>query len=114
MAKKLEQSQKAKKDEPVQVASIRNLTGLDAAQLVQDVRNVSKMVEEAKEAGAPISDHKKLLKSERGYHMGAFAQCMRMARMDPVEAKDFWLTISTFADEIGVTKPDLVEAMEAV
>ncbi|WP_296203182.1 hypothetical protein [uncultured Hyphomicrobium sp.] len=114
MAKKLEQSRKTKKDEPVQVASLKNLTGLDAPQLVQDVKDVSKLVEDLKEAGTPVSDHKKLLKSERGYHMGAFAQCMKLARMDPVEAKDFWLTLSTFAEEIGVTQPDLVEAMEAV
>lgn len=115
MAKKLEQDTNAANGEPVQVSTRHNLEGLDPDQLVSDVREIISLQEELKEAGEPIKDQKKSLKSERGYHMGGFQVCMKLERMDPVERRDWWLTVRTYAERIGLNDPDLVDQMgEAV
>lgn len=115
MAKKLEQDTNAANGRPIEVSTSHNLVGLDPEKLVEDVREVISLQDSHKEAGQPISDQKKALKSERGYHMGGFAACMKLERMDPVERRDWWLTVKTYAEQMGLDDPDLVDQMgEAV
>lgn len=112
MARKLEQEVNGTKADPIEISSKHNLMGFDPEELVKDVREIISLTETASLAGQPVSDMKKFLKAERGYHMGALAQCVKLERMEPPEARDWWLTVKTYAEHAGLDDPDLIDVME--
>jgi len=111
MARKLDQKQNTT-DEPRKIAHLANLTGFDGPQMTADVEKILSLGEDVREASEPIKEQKAYLKSERGYHMGAFGVCVQMARKDLTEAKDMWRTIKAYAMAKGFDDPDLVDQAE--
>lgn len=96
-----------------EVAHRANLTGFDGKQLAADVRDINKLVADHKEDGQPISDRRKALKRDRGYHMGGFGVLLCADRMEAADAKDFARTILTGFKAMGLLDADMVDLMGA-
>lgn len=96
-----------------EVAAKANLTDFDDKTLIKDLDSVMALREEVSSENQRLGEKYKLLEKDRGYHLQAFKQLVKLKKTSPEGAADFMRTFMAGVRALGLMPADMLDKAEA-